>query len=148
MRWLAIFAALWGCSAFADSLTLGYGGVREYGKLSNYQVLTADWQFTNHLELSVGDVVGGKPDIYQQNARYNVGWCGVSFVEREDYLFDSIGVVRITHKTYHLTSPYQFYLVFGVKNGPWSISYRHLSNGGTGGANYGEDMAVIGFTWR
>ena len=138
---------LFSTSALADSLTLGFGDVREYGKLTDYQVLTVDWYPTTHFGFVGGDLVGGKPDRYRNNARYNVAWYGVALTEDLGNLYDSIGYVKLSRQTYHLTSPYQFYLTFGLRLGSWGVSYRHLSNGGTGGANFGEDMVVATYTF-
>lgn len=138
--------------AHADNIwTVNTGLVRENDGISNYKVVAVDWQFSKWFALDAGDIFGGNPDLYHGD--YSTKWIGPSLVLREDpqtcdiCMRDSVGYIRLSRKTHNLTSPYQFYITFGVGIGSYSISYSHISNANTGGANYGEDLIIFGTTF-
>ena len=143
MKYLVLVVALlFNTPCFADDapFTLGIGPVRENDGVG-YKVLTATYEFMPHLQVITGGIVKGSYTTAKSD--YHVAWGGVQFIESEQWLYGGVGLVKLSRKTEHLTSPYQFYLTFGVHYDPFILSYDHLSNGNTGGANYGEDMIVL-----
>lgn len=144
---LALILMAASISASAENLwTIGLGGVREDDGITKYHVATVDWQFSKHFEVSGGDIFTGSP-VSTHKTPFGVEWLGLSLIEREDILYSSVGYVKLSRKTANLTSPFQFYLAFGAQYDGYSVSYRHISNAGTGGANYGEDLLVFAYTF-
>lgn len=128
-----------------DQLSIGYGPVRENDGAS-YRTIRLDDRMFTHFEGNVGAILGGNiPANTGTRFDYRTFWIGGSLLEVEQYLYGSIGIVRLSRQTTHLTSSYQFLIQFGVHYDAWSLGYVHLSNGHTGGKNYGEDMVVVGY---
>ena len=132
-----------------NQLSIGYGPVRENDG-ATYRTIRLDDRLSTHFIGNIGGIIGGdapQKGLHDANSRfdYRTFWIGGSFIEVEKYLFGSVGIVRLTKQTSHLTSPYQFLITFGVHYEAASLSYVHLSNGHTGGKNYGEDMLVLGY---
>lgn len=148
---LFIFAWLVSISACAGdepigSIGLGWGPVRENDSTTSYKAVTAGYRLSDHFEATAGSIISGNPNL-GQNGRfdYRTTWYGINYVEVESWLHGGVGLVKLTRQTTHLTSPYQFEITFGVHYDAIALTYLHLSNGHTGGKNYGEDMMVLSY---
>lgn len=136
-------------TCMVNQLSIGYGPVRENDG-ADYRTFRFDDRMFEHFEANVGGIIGGdvpQTGLHDTDSKfdYRTIWIGGSFIEVEQYLFGSVGIVRLSRQTAHLTSPYQFLIQFGVHYDAVSLTYVHLSNGHTGGKNYGEDMLVLGY---
>jgi len=130
----------------AGTFGFGWGPVRENDSAINYKAIKLGYRVSEHVQLIAGAITGGSHYITPyQKYDYDTDWYGVNYLEVEQYLVGGIGIVKLTRQTRHLTSPYQFVLSFGAHYGPWTAAYQHLSNGHTGGQNYGEDMLIFSY---
>lgn len=136
-----------------NPIDIGIGTMRENGSTAGYRVLTFGWLFQPNIAVVGGALLGGRKGSWNVDGKNVPGpdmsdsFLGLQAQIWEKYLYGGVGVVRLRHQTYDLTSPYQFYLTWGVHLGNWSFSYRHLSNGKIlgGGRNAGEDLLVLGY---
>lgn len=58
--------------------------------------------------------------------------------------FASFEVGAVNHRTPTFSSSYEFATSLGWGHGSFRISLRHVSNGGTGGRNWGSTMLLAG----
>jgi hypothetical protein len=73
----------------------------------------------------------------------NTEWVQVSRQLVDKDLYAGFGILAITHQTSTLTSKYQFITTFGYHHDGWTLSVCHISNGGTGGNNVGENLVFV-----
>lgn len=147
MRYLLILLLFCNTASFAMPLTLGLGGVRDINSLTKCRVITADIEPSQYLMLSGGSIFDGNDKLLPSQT-CNVSWVGGGLVIRRDNIFDAVEYIRLNHMDSQLTSPYEFYIIFGLDLDNWEVSYRHISNGGTGGDNSGQDMFVLSYRWQ
>ena len=143
----ALIFLLYSSASFSMPLTLGLGGVRDISSLTKCRVVTADIEPYQYLMLSGGSIFDGNDKLLPSQT-CNVEWIGGGLIVRQNNLFDSIEYIRLNHMDSQLTSPYEFYIVFGIDLDDWEVSYRHISNAGTGGDNSGQDMFVLSYRWQ
>lgn len=79
------------------------------------------------------------PKLRHRNTFY---WGG-SLLYQGSNAFISIGVIEINIPTPYLTSKYQFLDNIGYRFGAYKLTFRHISNGNTGGRNGGESMIYL-----
>lgn len=158
MKYLIILLMLLPSFVLADNvppLELGYGVMRENTSLTDYHVLVLGWRFNQYFTAVGGTLLGKAKSNWEISGHYVTGpdlqdnFVGGQLQLWEQYLVGGIGIIRLSRTTPDLTSPYQFFLRFGVHYNGYSLNYEHISNGHLigGGGNAGEDLLVASFNF-
>lgn len=145
---VALAAILWmlvmpSCAKAQSTLSLGWnefsGGPSGYDFLyswranPDYDVLTTQFDLGRIYAPPYGNTKFG----------------AASFVLVDKDLYTGIGIAYVTADLQpRITSHFNFYLTTGIRfSEHWGFAFHHISNGGTQGQNFGENIFAATYTW-
>lgn len=145
MKHLALLAALAFCTPGYAENTLAVGWNEFSGGPSGYDLLYS-WRANPNYDVLTTQFDAGR--IHAPNYG-DTKFGAISLVMVDKDLYTGVGISYVTAELQpRITSHWNFYLTTGIRfTEHWGFVFHHISNGGTKGQNFGENIFAVTYQW-
>jgi len=141
MKILFVLLILFPVASYATNYQIGVGATERTGTIFMFSV-EPDTNSSIVPRLDFGSI--NNAGKFHGFTDENFKFIGISAFWRGNRFEFGFGAIELNHQTQFLTSKYQFMTTLGFRITPRTqIEFRHISNGNTAGANFGDNLITL-----